>query len=594
MARAQGVLGVVLSIGLAVGVFSGARLDGRAVHLQDPVPAPPPQQRWSGDAIIVALGNRVLLAYAGYSFQQQQRLATAVMKIAGLRRGAMARLIQRDPERALQLSLRPGDRQGLPKHVSDLLESRVHATGDLTLSITETLPPFSGKRAPPSDVRWTARIGQRRFAAFVYGLRRIHQTKYDASLHGIALDDLMAVDESPLYPCDPFEARQLGFQEGEIVALDGEIPLVLPDLEALSRLREELIQQILGLGPYPLQHVLYPWTTGAKRVLVIKADYSDVGGTLPTDDQIVAAIGEVNSFYLTNSHGQTSLAATVLPAVLRLPLAAARYEELGESDAHLNIKHHAADAAEAFDAGMGGTGLYDPDAYDRVLVLTPQVFDRAIAQGDLSARHVVITGDRLVLEALAHEFGHTYGFKHSAFWGVRYAADPVGPGIHDDYGDAWDMMGGPWLDDTHLDPRRRFFNPFFRTLAGWLPASAIGHAASSGTFRLRRHDAAGATGVRAIRVPAGAGYYYWIDMRRQFEWNLSMMQGVEVRRVQDLFESSYGLVQLLDMDPRNGASIDHSLGPGETFTDAARGITIQVTDSGIDAVGWYADVTITR
>ena len=83
-------------------------------------------------------------------------------------------------------------------------------------------------------------------------------------------------------------------------------------------------------------------------------------------------------------------------------------------------------------------------------------------------------------------------------------------------------------------------------------------------------------------------------MRRLFEWNLSMMQGVEVRRVRNLVGSAYGPLELLDADPSSGTSIDHSLGPAETLEDAANGILIRVTDAGIDADGWYADVQITR
>jgi hypothetical protein len=243
---------------------------------------------------------------------------------------------------------------------------------------------------------------------------------------------------------------------------------------------------------------------------------------------------------------------------------------------------------------VGGARMYDPDAYDRVMILTPQVFSRPIARGDLGGKNVTITGDRLVLEALAHEFGHTYGFIHSSFWFVMFGADPIGPGDFLEYGDMWDMMGMPTLDDTAAHPRLRHFNTYFKALAGWFPEGAIAYTTTGGIFRMYRHDAAGATGLRAIRIEGDDEKAYWLDMRRQFTWNTSMAIGIEVRRVMNDPTYTYGPLELLDMNPEAGTSINHSLRRFHTFEDPATGVNVRLANVGVDAIGDYAEIVITR
>lgn len=559
-------------------------------------------QEQSLDAVIVESANGLLLEYAKLSPVKQTLLAPFAVEVARLRRAALERLIRRDPQHALLLSLSPGQRQGLPKHVVGLLETRIHAVGDLTQAVAEDLP--EGKQPPPSHTSWTARIKQTTREAFVYGVRLGHQTKYGTPLHGIAIGGVMAVDESPLYLYDDFEKWTLGFGPNDIVATSGGFPILCQSLEAFDGLRKDLLDRLLRFGPYSLSEVPpsspHPWTIGPKRVLVIKADYGDRPGALYTDDQIASVFVETGDFYEENSQGQTSLLGpTVLPELLHLPSTAAQYAMMGLDLGHDAIRDDAAAAARAYDATVGGTGMFDPAYFDRFLVLTPQVLTYPVGRGDLGGKGIVISGERLVFPTLAHELGHTYGFTHSNFWRVGFDGDPIGPGESLEYGDVWDMMGSPFFDDTDREPRRRHFNGFFKWFAGWLTPASVADATAGGTFRLYRHDAADAGGLRAIRIDADAEKTYWLDIRRQFPWNSSMANGIEVRRVTTDPSSTrrYGQVHLLDMDPMNGASLVHSLtpfGPMFVFEDAGNGLRVWLTGVGVDEVGAYADVRIDR
>jgi hypothetical protein len=552
--------------------------------------APPP------DAALVEVVNETLLAYAQLPPSEQNERAAVMLEAAKLRRAALTRLIRREPEQAIRLSLSPAQRQGLPKAVAALLEQRIHTEGDLVLSVTESLPLGVGQSPPRTS--WSATANKRTYEAFVYGARLAHQTKYGTPLHGIAIDAVMAVDESPLYLYDALEKAQLGFLPQQIVATSGGAPIPLPDPDAFLNLRQRLLERILRIGPYPLSKFLpigdpHPWTTGLKRVLVIRADYSDNEGSLYPDGEIAAVFDETSAFYEENSQRRTSLSPNIIPAVLRLPRTSAAYAALGDDASHRAIRDEAAAAARAYDASAGGAGMFDPETHDRFVVLTPRVLSIDKARGDLGGRGIVFTGRRFTFAVLAHEMGHTYGFAHSNFWFVEYGGDPLGPGTHLEYGDVWDMMGASTLDGTDAEPRRRHFNAFFKWLAGWLPRSMT-DVSRSGTFRLYRHDAGDAAGTRAIRIDADATTWYWLDIRRQFPWNHSMLTGVEVRQVTKNPPYSYGVVRLLDMDTRAGTSVDHSLTSFRTFEDTRNGIRVRVTGLGSDARGEYAEIAVER
>jgi hypothetical protein len=48
------------------------------------------------------------------------------------------------------------------------------------------------------------------------------------------------------------------------------------------------------------------------------------------------------------------------------------------------------------------------------------------------------------------------------------------------------------------------------------------------------------------------------------------------------------------MNPTFGTSINHSLRRFHTFEDTATGVNVRVANVGVDAVGDFADIVITR
>jgi len=574
----------------------------------------PGGQKWTAESALVWSANVALVKYAGLPAGAQTSLAPAARTIAKLRRVALRHLMSSDPRQALLLSLAPAQREGLPKFAIDLLERRVHSTGDLLLQIEETLPG-PGKDTPPqlpdptdnpdltgnldstdnvdfqngplpkTRTYWRARLGQAEYRASVYGIRLQHETKYDTPIHGIALGDLVAVSESPLYQYDPWETRQLGFPTGTIVATDGELPIPMTDVGALVELENELVSVLLQFGPRPALLDPFEWTTGQKDVLVLKVAFRDAPEeTTPHSDlSIYRAFLGVDIFFRDNSRGKTWFAADVYPEPLVVGVANL-YRFAHGLDL---LETHALDEAERI-------GLI-PAEYDRVIIMAPQLFAtfEANAGATVGGAVIRISGESPALfVTLTHELGHTYGFVHSALWKVpNDSGNPIGPGTYETYLDGWDVMGRANLETEGLFYQRHF-NAYFKARAGWLPGDAIADGRTGGSrlnpgrlFALYPHDSPTTTGLRAIYVRAADGTTYWIGKRSAFPENPSMEEGVEIRRVQTPSEL-HGQVELLDLDPDFGDFYwQHSLRAHRSFQDLPNGIIVDAGQERTDEDG---------
>lgn len=126
-------------------------------------------------------------------------------KIAAERKRALKELIEIDPKRALESAVPPGLRRELPAAVAAELEERIDSRGNLEVSVWH--------RGAEARYDRVARIAGREYRAFVFGRRLRQASKSGLPLHGIVVDDVMAVDETPYRLLDDAEKAEAGIAD---------------------------------------------------------------------------------------------------------------------------------------------------------------------------------------------------------------------------------------------------------------------------------------------------------------------------------------------------------------------------------------------
>ncbi|MBL9201052.1 MAG: hypothetical protein JNL39_11125 [Opitutaceae bacterium] len=540
-----------------------------------------------------------LVAWRRADAAAQSSLPAAGETIARERRAALKHLIETDPRRALDAAVPVGLRAELPPGVQALLERRLDERGRLDVSISH-----AGAEA---RIDREARIGDETLLAYVFGRREHQQTKHGLPLHGIAVDGAFAVAEEPFRRLDDAEKIARGLTPDAAAVLVGTRLVVSPDHASLAEIERELLAAEARPGPmvaelrsgWPAHEPAAPataaltrpaeWINGAKRVLWLKIDFSDDPGASHTDAEVQAGATANNDFYAANSQGRTTFAATILPQVLRMPRPKSYYEASGSTNGELYTA--AFNAAKAYDAANGATGAFDPDRFDRYVVLHKRI--ATYLYGGVAQ----LGGPRVGLNnaaggsIIAHELGHTQSLAHSHYW-LPSGASAVGAGAHVEYGDVFDVMGGGFLH----------FNVSQKSKLGYLEGTAIATVTASGTHRLNRHDEAAAAGLRALRIaPADLGYEYWIEHRRVAPSQFNSAQTDRLRNgvivhwgaeKSPRFTSGQG-TYLVDATPGSaGGANDAPVRLGETFVDPDAGITIKPLAVGGTAPTEYIDVQV--
>ena len=169
---------------------------------------------------------------------------TEGIELAKARRAALKELIQIDPEAALGFAVPYALRRGLPREISSLLETPVSTTAELSVEIACGGPGGSGFR------RQWATLGNERIRVFTYGRRAEVMTKTKLSVHGIAIDDVMAMRDDPLREWSPEEVADNG-RTGRIAQLGNRLFEIESD-EAIEAARRKLRETEELIGPMAL------------------------------------------------------------------------------------------------------------------------------------------------------------------------------------------------------------------------------------------------------------------------------------------------------------------------------------------------------
>lgn len=152
-----------------------------------------------------------------------EKIAEGV-KAATKRRAEMKKLISSDPEAALAATVPVAVRRKMPPEVQALLEERIDARGDyFTMAVAYGEEGLAGN--DPIVMTQVTLSDGRRFRAHTFGRREYQPTRRAVPVHGIALDEHMAVMELPGRVMEPIELMEAkAALDGDVLCPVSEVP----------------------------------------------------------------------------------------------------------------------------------------------------------------------------------------------------------------------------------------------------------------------------------------------------------------------------------------------------------------------------------
>ena len=566
-------------------------------------------------------------------------LAAEGRALAAARRSALKALIVSDPERALERAVPVAVRRTLPADIAALLETRVDGTGSLEVMAADAAGPGE------SGMSYRTVTGGERYRAYIYGRRMDQPTRRGIPLHGIAVDGRMAVSEWPGRVLESVEAAEaLAAMPEPPLCPVSQKPVELDDTEvvlqvaeaaeffcapahALSSLRRRAtLESLTPVGPRSAPIAAsggegtavgsvsaqgdITWTTGDKRVLVVRVAFkSSIPGMPP--DSAHGLTDEDCDLIVTNTAMSFYQWSYGLLDVRRVQPYGSEVTPEVVLDGDWN-DYTSDDVGEIWDEvedkveDMG----YLKGNYDFLVVLVGEALnydddDKPTRWGGMGRvgegysmvrRKAEDHTNRIAHDSrvLLHELGHNLGLLHAS---SRYP-HPL-PDTNPDngiltistgqeYGDIFDKMGN--------SKSGRTYNPAFKHWLNWLPDNALPMALTSGTYTFREHDHAERSGRRGLSVPVVqgllAGAHLILDHRLVGDLRLRHSVGVRLsynRNRTFLLDSTPETPMNL---PDAEGTLDAPLLAGRTLSWPPDSPTVHITNLETDPVGGLAKVQV--
>jgi Concanavalin A-like lectin/glucanases superfamily/Calx-beta domain len=507
--------------------------------------------------------------------------------LAWKRREAMLKLIENDPQQALEMAVPFHWRRELPAEVTRYFEARMDGRGDLQVVMAEG--SGHGKAASYRYVH----IGERRYDAFVYGWRLKQVSQQQVPLHGIALDGKLALLADPVRVLEADEAAELetargrtavaacavcgqpsGVMQQETVAdVGGETALFCShDHVALANERLRVAES--GGDGSAGQRFSFvadeTWTKGPKTVLYMRLNFPDDLTEPISESDAYDVMNEVNAFYVEGSYRTTSLSPMVTP-LITLPQTKAWYSAAGPGA----LLDDARDTARR--AG------FDTRSYDLDIATFTKVpdFDWA-GLGVLYGKGTWLQSQGQ--SVTAHELGHNYGLVHASFWDTTTNGSVIGVATNIEYGNIFDVMGGGGLPDGH-------FSALFKNELRWIPDDSVHDVTSNGVYRIHAFDVPVRTNrsFYGLKIRKDFDRSYWAEFRQSLTDNAESQYGVLL----DWAPWSLADADLLDTTPNSsGGPLDAALVIGRTFSDKSSGVHITPVARGATGTNLWMDVAV--
>ena len=527
---------------------------------------PPPQSGMSVGSAMDAFEDW-MARYFNADPAERDRLIEEGAALAQRRRSEMKALIQEDPEAALALAIPYELRRELPAAILEHLETPVSDYASYDVLVFCLGPDHS-----EGGYERLAALGDSRYEVFTYGSRLNVTTKERLSLHGMAIDEILAMGEDPVRVLSDVEIRDRGFSSPRVVAVGNDY-YEWADVAALNRLRLLIREDEAALGPRPgrlhwdlrrgevegvslllmegaialpeefdYPELQSPHTEGSKTMLYIRARFSDQEADHEPIDltTLEERQEDCEAFWYENSYGKSSLTTTFTDTIT-LPNPANYYADL-ETDQLKTLIEDALPLARA--EGRDKDQDWDEANYDFYTLITTGGEFGYGGKAFLGGRgsHLNGRGASRVRTA-SHEFGHNLGLRHANYW-FTDSTSPIGrDSIPDGYVE--DEDGDEWIEYGHrfsvmsgqrgsgdLNEGRGHYTTGEKVRLDWLVSGDGDWVSVNQTtttpIRLYRQDVESdhfterIRGVaRAIRIDVDSGDYaetdkrrYWLSYRR--------------------------------------------------------------------------------
>lgn len=492
--------------------------------------------------------------------------------LARSRRAAMAQLIERDPAEALRRAVGGEVRAKLPANVAAEVEEIVRGIGSL---LVVCALPVDQKQ--PAEIQREVIVNGKHYRAFTSGKRLDQICAKETPIFGIAVGDVLALDEQPYRRLDASQAqREFGRAAKPVSdALTGaklnaaEISGAIDEGDQIAFFGSDgsLSQYVdQNWTPYIAEFggtsggpgTTNSWTQGTRKFVAYRARLAEDATNyepyaLATG---VSSFNTVSNWYYQWSYGSITMQFVVVTNVYVFTNSGAWYEANGGWPKLL---------ADARTASLGTPEAYTNFNFDSVThnwnVGTSGYAGIAYVGGRGVSFHEGYGADNGVI---GHEHGHNLGLPHNNFWDTA-GQSIIGPGTHSEYGNPFDIMGDGYGDWP--------FAANSRNRLAWLPDM---HAAYNvtGTNRIYAMDQfplflpdTNSPVPYALAMPRdGRNYVFEFreDTNKIGASQVSILNGV----LMEIDNGFGGGPELLDTTPGSpGGKNDAALTIGRMFTD---------------------------
>lgn len=431
-------------------------------------------------------------------------------ELARARKEWMKQTMRADPAAALALQLSTVQRLGLPAALAAELETPLDARGNL--SVLAICGQTGGALRP------LLQVDGRTYNAHAVGHRQSSRPAENVAVHGFVLDDDAVVSDRPFRQLDAGERATLTSGDPQLMALVGSELKEFSDHVTMQSELAALYAEDEKQFEAPRAAAI---STGTRRLVFVRAQFSDATRTLPTDAAARAMLEQARIVIAGQSAGKLTYAPTIVAGSIQLPKPLNYYE----TNADYGLELFAVHATIRADLAKAGMVLGDEDLltvwHPHLRVFIPGTLKEIAGYAAFGGNRINLNGD-LATRTMVHEIGHTLGLSHATRVAVFEKGRPLQAAAPKDfvswnveYGDIGSVMGA----NRETDPLKMVFNVPEKVYLKWISSDRIREVDGEAEFTLARQDGSAPLGWLGARVNImdRSDVAFWIEHARSTE-----------------------------------------------------------------------------